>query len=96
MSPLLATAFYYSPTATQREYALNGSLTSVVEDASKRTSTLLGPRSRTEAPVLVRQAAEFAEAIASVLPVNEAADRRIDALFARQSRRAGRTPLARR
>lgn len=96
MIPLLVTAFFNSPTATQQEYALNLSLSSVVEDAAKRTSTLLGPSSRTEAPVLMRQAADFAEVVGAVLPVNEAADRRIDALFARQPRRAGRTPLARR
>lgn len=59
----------------------------VVYDESKRSSILIGPQPRTEIPVLMRTAADYTDAVAHVLPVNEEADRLVAPLFPEPARR---------
>ncbi len=77
--------FYSTPNATCG-YA-QVAIVLAADDEWKRSSILIGPTSRTDIPVLMRTAADYTEAIARVLPVNEEADRLVAPLFPEPARR---------
>ncbi len=77
---------FYSTANATCGYA-QAAIVHAVDDESKRSSILIGPQPRTDVPVLMRTAADFTEAIARVLPVNEEADRLVAPLFPEPARR---------
>ena len=77
---------FYSTANATCGYA-QAALVLAVDDESKRSSILIGPQPRTDVPVLMRTAADYAEAIARVLPVNEEADSLVAPLFPEPARR---------
>lgn len=69
----------------------------VLDDRSNASSILVAPPPLpSDAPIVMRTGLEFATSIAAVLPLNEEADKRIDALFARQPTRKPTRAVARR
>lgn len=77
---------FYSTANATCGYA-QAALVHAVDDEAKRSSILIGPQPRSDIPVLMRTAADYSEAIARVLPVNEEADRLVASLFPEPARR---------